>query len=247
MKLIFVMSGLAILMQFECAKAQQNNSGVPVSTLQNRADSVAYAFGLSIGRDLKRTGLDTINTDVLVKAISAAFSGKELTLSEDQQRQLISAAIAEASEKRDADLIQAAASFMETNKAKAGIKTTASGLQYEVIRDAAGDKPVLEDIVTVHYSGKLIDGKVFDSSYDRGEPTTFPLGRVIQGWQEGLQLMPVGAQYRLYVPYELGYGSRGAGQDIPPYSVLVFDVELISIQQGEPVQQNEEVIVADNK
>ena len=241
MKLTLVILGVAILLQTGFATAQQGNGDNTNTLLKNRTDSVAYAFGLSIGRDLKRTGLDTIDTNILAKAIAETFSGMEPILSEDQQHQLISAAITEASEKRDASFIQAAASFMEANKAKPGVTTTESGLQYEVIREATGDKPSLLDTVTVHYKGQLTNEKVFDSSYDRGEPATFPLGRVIQGWQEGLQLMPVGAQYRFYVPYELGYGARGAGQDIPPYSVLVFDVELISIQKNndDPIADSE--------
>ncbi len=231
MKLTFLGMVLVVLVGISPAAAQQATGENANTLLKNRTDSVAFAFGLSIGRDLKRTGLDTIDAAILAKAIAETFSGREPALSEDQQHQLISAAIAEAGEKRDAGVIQAAASFMEANKTNAGIVTTESGLQYEVIRDATGDKPSLLDTVTVHYKGQLTNEKVFDSSYDRGEPATFPLARVIQGWQEGLQLMPVGAQYRFYGPYELGYGSRGAGQDIPPYSTLIFDVELISVQR----------------
>ena len=241
MKFTFVLLGGAILLQTGFAIAQQRSDNAMELTLKSRSDSVAYAFGLSIGRDLKRTGLDTIDASLLAKAIAETFSEKEPALNEDQQRELISVAITEAGERRDASFIQAAAAFMEANKTKAGIVTTESGLQYEVIRDATGDTPSLLDTVTAHYKGQLTNEKVFDSSYDRGEPATFPLGRVIQGWQEGLQLMPVGAQYRFYVPYELGYGARGAGQDIPPYSVLVFDVELISVQKSNeaPVADNE--------
>ncbi len=233
MKLTFVVSGFVLLLHIGFAAAQQASDGTTGVVLKTRADSVAYAFGLSIGQDLKRTGLDAIDADLLAKAITEAFSGKELSLSEEQQHQLISTAIMEAGERRDAVFIQAATSFMEANKAKPGIVTTESGLQYEVMREAAGDKPGLTDVVTVHYKGQLTDEKVFDSSYDRGEPATFPLERVIAGWQEGLQLMPVGSQYRFYIPYELGYGTRGAGSDIPPYSVLIFEVELISIDRDD--------------
>ncbi len=225
-----------MLMSVRLVTAQQPDANKTTGVLNNRADSVAYAFGLSIGRDLKRTGLEIIDTKLLAQAIAEVFSGHEPTLNEEQQHQLISAAITEAGEKRDAVFVQAARSFMEANKSKTGIITTGSGLQYEVIRDATGEKPALSDTVTVHYKGQLTNDKVFDSSYDRGEPATFQLGRVIQGWQEGLQLMPVGAHYRFYIPYELGYGPRGAGQDIPPYSVLIFDVELISIQKV-PVEE----------
>ncbi len=120
--------------------------------------------------------------------------------------------------------------FLEENAKKEGIQTTASGLQYEVLRDGDGKKPGAASTVEVHYEGRLIDGKVFDSSYQRKQTISFPLNRVIPGWTEGLQLMPIGSKYRLYIPSELGYGTRGAGGDIPPNAALIFDVELISIR-----------------
>ena len=201
-------------------------------SLKSRTDSVAYALGASIARDLKRTGIEAVNATVIAEAISDVFGGRESAFGEAEERELIMGAITEARERLDTRLKGEANAFMETNKAKPGIVTTLSGLQYEVIREGAGEKPALADTVTVHYKGQLSNGNVFDSSYDRGEPATFPLDRVIQGWQEGLQLMSVGAHYRIYVPHELGYGERGAGQDIPPYSPLIFDVELISVQKA---------------
>ena len=120
--------------------------------------------------------------------------------------------------------------FLEENKLRDGVKTTESGLQYEVLTLGKGKKPTAESTVKVHYEGTLIDGTVFDSSYKRGEPIEFPLSGVIQGWTEGLQLMPVGSKYKLYIPYQLGYGDRGAGQSIPPYSALIFTVELLDIK-----------------
>lgn len=120
--------------------------------------------------------------------------------------------------------------FLEENAKKAGIQTTPSGLQYEVLRDGTGPKPAATSTVEVHYEGRLINGKVFDSSYQRNQSISFPLNRVIPGWTEGLQLMPTGSKYRLYIPSELGYGARGAGGDIPPHATLIFDVELIAIR-----------------
>jgi len=211
--------------------AQQPNTASP---LKSRGDSVAYAFGASIAKDLKRTGIEAVNATVLAQAITDVFAGKEVPFDENAERELIMEAITAAREKMDAQQKQQADAFMESNKAKPGVITTESGIQYEVIREGAGEKPTLTDTVTVHYKGQLSDGRVFDSSYDRGEPATFTLDRVIEGWQEGLQLMPEGAQYRIYIPYELGYGERGAGQDIPPYSPLVFEVELISVKKATP-------------
>ena len=126
--------------------------------------------------------------------------------------------------------MEAGKKFLEENAKKEGIQTTASGLQYEVLRDGDGPKPGAANTVEVHYEGRLIDGKVFDSSYQRKQTISFPLNRVIPGWTEGLQLMPTGSKYRLYIPSELGYGARGAGGDIPPHAALIFDVELISIR-----------------
>ncbi len=134
------------------------------------------------------------------------------------------------SNKEEGDPMEAGKKFLEENAKKTGIKTTASGLQYEVLREGTGAKPGAASTVEVHYEGRLIDGKIFDSSYQRNQTISFPLNRVIPGWTEGLQLMPTGAKYRLYIPSELGYGARGAGADIPPYSTLIFDVELISIR-----------------
>jgi len=127
-------------------------------------------------------------------------------------------------------MMEAGKKFLEENALKEGITKTASGLQYEVLQEGTGPKPGPTSTVEVHYEGRLINGKVFDSSYQRKETISFPLNRVIAGWTEGLQLMPTGSKYRLYVPSELGYGARGAGGDIPPHSALIFDVELISIR-----------------
>ncbi len=126
--------------------------------------------------------------------------------------------------------MEAGKKFLEDNAKKEGIQTTASGLQYEVLRAGDGPQPGAANTVEVHYEGRLIDGKVFDSSYQRKQTISFPLNRVIPGWTEGLQLMSTGSKYRLYIPSELGYGARGAGGDIPPHAALIFDVELISIR-----------------
>ncbi len=131
---------------------------------------------------------------------------------------------------KEEDPMQEGKDFLAENAKKPGIQTTPSGLQYEVLRDGTGPKPSASSTVEVHYEGRLINGKVFDSSYERKQTISFPLNRVIPGWTEGLQLMPTGSKYRLYIPSELGYGARGAGAAIPPPATLIFDVELISIR-----------------
>tara|TARA_B100000683_G_C12499560_1_gene557272 strand:+ start:599 stop:1606 length:1008 start_codon:yes stop_codon:yes gene_type:complete len=149
-----------------------------------------------------------------------------------------SAKIQEATQKKQAALRaeinknakQDGINFLAQNKNKSGVKTTDSGLQYEVLREGTGEQPTAESTVTAHYEGTLINGKIFDSSYKRGNPIDFPLNGVIKGWTEGLQLMKVGAKYKFYIPYELGYGERGAGRDIPPYAALIFTVELMGIK-----------------
>lgn len=233
MKFLRMVAAGGLLMSATVVSAQQDK-GAQASTgkLKSRADSVAYAFGSSIARDLKRAGLEEINASVLAQAVTDVFGGNDSAFEEERERELIMSTISEAREKMDARLKDKADAFMAENRTKQGIMTTASGLQYEVVRDGDGDKPQSTDTVTVHYKGQLSDGTVFDSSYDRGEPATFPLDRVIEGWIEGLQLMPEGAHYRFYIPYQLGYGERGAGQDIPPYSPLVFDVELLAVKKG---------------
>ncbi len=196
---------------------------------QNKLDSASYAFGLSMARDLKKRGLKQLNGQLVAQAINDYFSSAPLKIREEDEYKAITEVLMAAKEEVKKEQTAEGDAFLVNNKTKAGIHTTGSGLQYEIVRNATGAKPQKTDSVTVHYKGALLSGKVFDSSYDRGDPISFPLNRVIEGWQEGLQLMPVGAHYRFYIPYQLGYGEQGAGEDIPPYSVLVFDVELIKI------------------
>ena len=132
--------------------------------------------------------------------------------------------------KDEDDYEQQCKEYLDKNAKREGVKVTSSGLQYEVLEEGNGKSPSVTDIVRCHYEGRLIDGTVFDSSYKRGEPSEFALNQVIKGWTEGLQLMPVGSKYKLYIPYELGYGERGAGQSIPPYATLIFTVELLDIK-----------------
>ncbi|PWS31917.1 FKBP-type peptidyl-prolyl cis-trans isomerase [Pedobacter paludis] len=217
-----------------------NKTSTAGTGLKSSLDSTSYAFGTSIGSGLKSTGLTTLNYDVLLKGLKDAFQGAKTTLNQQQAQQCINEALSKASEMKNkaeneankikfAPMIKEGQAFLEENKKRAGVHTTASGLQYEVITAGTGVKPTATDSVLVHYKGTLLNGKQFDSSYDRGEPISFPLNRVISGWTEGVQLMPAGSKYKFFIPYNLAYGERGAGQDIPPYSALIFEIELLKV------------------
>lgn len=198
-------------------------------TLKER---ISYSYGLVIARQLTERGIE-IDLAQFTKGFETILAKGEPVLNEDQV-----AATFEENQKildmqnaseEDKAVMAAGQKFLEENKAKEGVKTTDSGLQYEVITTAEGAKPKATDTVTVHYHGTLLDGTVFDSSVERGEPTEFPLNRVIPGWTEGVQLMSVGEKYRFFIPYDLAYGERGAGADIKPFSTLIFEVELLGI------------------
>ena len=202
--------------------------GAKAGSLSERA---GYAFGVAIGRQLADTGAE-IDLKQFTQAVSDMLAGKPSAMSEDDIRATFQEVQAIAQAKAaEASQMQAESGkkFLDENGKKEGVKTTASGLQYEVLTEGDGSNPAATDEVTVHYRGTLIDGKEFDSSYGRGEPATFPLNGVIKGWTEGVQLMKKGAKYRFFIPSELGYGERGAGADIPPHSTLVFEVELLKI------------------
>jgi len=208
--------------------------------LKTKLDSTSYAFGTSMGASLKSTGLSAFNYEALIKGLKDAFAGGKTNLTQQQAQDYINEAItkasavknkaeAEANKIKFAPMIKEGQEFLEQNKKREGVHTTASGLQYEVLTAGTGVKPTATDSVLVHYKGTLLNGKQFDSSYDRGEPISFPLNRVIPGWTEGVQLMPAGSKYKFFIPYQLAYGERGAGADIPPYSALIFEVELLKV------------------
>ncbi|GGI28767.1 FKBP-type peptidyl-prolyl cis-trans isomerase [Pedobacter mendelii] len=239
MKKVFLtifISGIAIASFAQTKKPIAKKTVAPTKkavapvNLKSALDSVSYAFGSSIGSSLKTTGLSTMNYEVLLKGLKDAFTGNKLILDQQQAQQCISEALSGANKSKFTGNITEGKTFLEQNKKRAGVKTTESGLQYEVLTQGNGAKPTaVTDSVLVHYKGTLLSGKQFDSSYDRGEPITLTLNQVIKGWTEGLQLMNTGSKYKLFVPYNLAYGERGYGPDIPPYSTLIFDIELLKI------------------
>ena len=220
--------GLFLTLFVSSVQAQEPTSPLKLSA---QLDSASYAIGASIALDLKSRGLSTLNYTALVQAMQDVFAGKNPQVSMQDGQQAIMAYFTELKKKQEEPLIAAAASFLAENRKKKGVITLASGLQYEILTAAKGAKPKATDSVTVHYKGTLSNGKQFESSYERNQPAKLSLTQVIQGWVEGLQLMSVGAKYRFYIPYQLAWGPTGAGQDIPPYSVVIFEIELLKIAQ----------------
>jgi len=207
--------------------------------LKDDKSKESYSVGYQFGQNLKKMHAD-LDADVLSKGIEDAISGKESLLSEEEMgsslsnvRQKSMTAMQEALKKEAEKNLVEGEKFLTENKTKEGVKTTASGLQYKIIEEGKGPSPKEGDTVTVNYRGTLIDGTQFDSSYDRGQPATFPLTGVIPGWTEALQMMKKGSKWELYIPPDLAYGERGAGNRIPPNSTLIFEVELISFQGPE--------------
>lgn len=192
-------------------------------------DKISYALGLGIGQQLKSMNIRNFCMEDFSRSIADVMNGNETAMTAREAQQLLNEYF-ESKAKEDAQqAIAEGAAFLKENGQREGVVTTKSGLQYEVLTEGTGKSPKATDRVRCHYEGRLINGDVFDSSYQRDEPADFGLNQVIAGWTEGVQLMKEGAKYRFFIPYVLGYGERGAGSQIPPYSTLVFDVELIKV------------------
>ena len=192
-------------------------------------DKVSYALGLSMGNNFRSSGIKKLDVQEFTKGINDVLNDNSLAMTYDEAQELLNTFFSNLQNEKLEINKQAGEEFLRINKERPGVKTTASGVQYEILKEGEGAKPKATDKVTVHYEGKLINGQVFDSSIQRGEPATFGLNQVIPGWTEALQLMPKGAKYRIYLPSELAYGEQGAGEMIEPNSTLVFDVELLDI------------------
>lgn len=229
-KIIFLMT-VAVLF---AATACQQNSTVKKVKLETNADSVSYAIGILVGANNKQQlanapGGDEINVDIMASAFRTSSMEEETLLTEEEANAIIRTFFESAGERKAQGNLEEGNAFLQQNKLKEGVVTTESGLQYEILTEGSGEKPTAEDQVRVHYHGTLIDGTVFDSSVERGEPAVFGVSQVISGWTEALQLMPVGSKWKVYIPSELAYGERGAGGDIGPNSTLIFEVELLEI------------------
>jgi len=205
------------------------------SQLKDLKDKVSYSIGLDLGFNFKKQNLE-LNPDALLAGVKDALSGKQPLLNENEVKETMTALTKEIEDKQKAlgeQNVKDGEKFLAENKKKEGVKTTASGLQYKVIKEGTGPQPKLTDAVVANYRGTLINGTEFDSSYKRGQPATFPLAGVIKGWTEALQLMKVGSKYQLFIPPNLAYGDRAMGPALGPNSTLIFEVELVGIQPAQ--------------
>ena len=223
---ILAVTGLSVSAQ---QKSKPKSPAAPQPALKTSLDSLSYALGLSLAAFYKEQGIKTVNTVLVSKAINDALKGGKTLLNEEQMNTSISSYLQKVKTEKSAVAKKAGQTFLAGNKSKTGVVTLPSGMQYLVIKAGNGPKPTANDTVRCHYTGTLIDGTVFDSSVERGEPAEFPVGGVIKGWVEALQLMPVGSKWKLFIPSELAYGDNQAGPTIAPGSTLVFDVELLEI------------------
>ena len=230
-----ILAAMSLVALAACSKGSDSSFS---GDLESDAEKFGYAIGVDLGRSLKPVASE-VDIAALKAGLDDMLAGKEPLL-DDKQRDEVKNSVAkklqakqmEERTAKSAAATEAGVKFLADNGKRDGVKTTASGLQYEVVSEGKGESPKATDKVTVHYTGTLIDGTKFDSSVDRGQPVSFPLGNVIAGWTEGLQLMKPGAKYKFYIPSALGYGERGAGAKIGPNETLIFDVELISVEKG---------------
>lgn len=223
---------LAIALIVAVSSCQQG--GTKSVKLETSADSVSYAIGMLVGaNNLQQVqsapASEEINLETMADAFRTATLEGELKLTQEEANGVVRTFFESASKRAAQKNLEEGNAFLEQNKTREGVTVTESGLQYEVLKEGDGPKPTAEDKVRVHYHGTLIDGTVFDSSVDRGEPAVFGVGQVIPGWTEALQLMPVGSKWKLYIPSNIAYGERGAGGQIGPNSTLIFEVELLEI------------------
>jgi len=197
---------------------------------ETEMEKVSYSLGVNMASSVKSQGLESIDANAVAKAFNDVFEGKDLDISEEESMSILQEFFGKIQAEKSAKANEAGKTYLAENAKKEGVTTTESGLQYEVINSGKGAKPNPSDQVTVHYHGTLLDGTVFDSSVDRGEPATFGVTQVIKGWTEALQLMSIGDKWKLTIPSDLAYGDQGAGGMIGPGATLVFEVELLGIK-----------------
>jgi FKBP-type peptidyl-prolyl cis-trans isomerase len=234
MKTYFILFALMVTNLSVNAQVKQPAKPVvkAVNPLKNLLDSASYAIGVSVGSFYKQQGLTKLNTALITRAINDILSNKKSLMSEQEGTDVMNRYMTQLQEQKAKSVIDSGKAFLARNKKRPEVKTTASGLQYEVITEGTGIKPAVTDTITAHYRGTLVNGLVVDASYDRGAPMTIAVNRLITGWTEGLQLMSVGSKYKFYIPYNLGYGSFDNGP-IPGGSTLIFEVELLDVKKAQ--------------
>ena len=217
---------LLLLVTPSLVKAQHTHS-----EMKNEIDSLSYALGMNVASSLKNGGIDTMNYAIFLEAMKDVIAYNHVKMDGTTSNQIVNGYMGRAKEAKATQAAAEGVAFLAENSKRPEVKVTPSGLQYEIIKKGDGPIPVDGQRVKTHYEGTLINGKKFDSSYDRGSPATFGVNQVIKGWIEALKMMPTGSKWKLYIPQELAYGERGAGANIPPYAALVFTIELIEIVQ----------------
>ncbi|CAN5133299.1 FKBP-type peptidyl-prolyl cis-trans isomerase [soil metagenome] len=236
------LSALIILIfaTLSCSGPKMSTSALPEApaaptvparlVLNNETDSLSYAMGVQTATYYKSQGVDSLNADIVRQAYLDVFKDDSLLISAETSNMTIQQKLQQYMQEKSMKAKESGITFLEENKKRPGVITLPSGLQYEVLKEGTGPVPKASDTVKAHYAGSLIDGTEFDNSYKRGEPLTIPVSGVIQGWVEALQLMPVGSKWKLFIPSDLGYGERGAGGAIPGGAALIFDIELLGIE-----------------
>lgn len=192
-------------------------------------DKISYALGMSIANNVMASGVKNLNLEEFAKALKAVLNQEKTELSVTEAQQILNDYFTKLQEEYSKTFKSEGEAFLALNESKEGVVTLPSGLQYKILKEGKGAKPTASNSVKCHYEGRLVNGTKFDSSYDRKEPAVFGVTQVIPGWTEALQLMPAGSKWELYIPYNLAYGENGAGQAIPPYAALIFDIELLEV------------------
>jgi len=228
---LFTLSTVVGCAQKKEKKSKKDKKNKTEMTLDTQLDSVSYSLGINIAENMKTQGIENLNLDALKAGMNDVFTGSDIKITQEEAGQILNSYMQEmqkvAAEKQQKE----GADFLIANAKKGDVISLPSGLQYKIITEGNGAIPGPTDKVTTHYHGMLINGEVFDSSIDRGQPASFPVNGVIKGWTEALLIMPTGSKWQLYIPYDLAYGAQGAGGKIGPYATLIFDIELISIDQ----------------
>lgn len=211
----------------ELTKLKENKNNM---NLENEIDKVSYSLGVNMAQNLRGQGLDEVNYEALAQGVKDVYGDAGVKIDALQAQKILQDYFQKAAAKAENANKEAGEKFLAENAKREEVTVLPSGLQYEILKQGDGPKPTATSTVKTHYHGTLINGEVFDSSVERGQPASFPVNRVIAGWTEALQLMPVGSKWKLYIPYNLAYGERGAGGKIGPYSALIFEVELLEIE-----------------